>query len=567
MKPYLTIAASSTLVLLLSSAPPAVSHYRSPAADAAPTISVDTLFQHTTSRNHRVITQAVDFVVSMQTAPTCTRMAASHLMNECKLLEAYLDNVKTEYAAKLAVCELLSAQPSNPMPPPNCDILVPTSRACSRGGTWWYPRPETTVNDRQCYPEIKEYQYVQCLKTLQSSPQYWTSFSNARQNAVVMCQASRDAIERENHLETFKNLTRVMGVVSSTMKKSTEEYEALLKDQKQFADEVRDTQDRFKEEVHAVQEKALATVETLDNKFHTFMDTSMSELITALADNQSNEIVRIRQEMQAFSGDLMAESSQLANFLTAQLQAHHEQALMSLQDNHEAQLNSYNTLSDIMDDLHDTAGKANHATNSSLNTITRIEQRLGNLSEQADHIAQGFAFFSALPQLLSTMIRSVISTIGIAFLFSILCKVDKRLATYAAGACSSAYLFHFCGLYQWLGRFYTQAASVHEHSWVSIAANLSSTQKATGLITILWLSAYPVGCLNVYLGSIIGNVISRLLSSYWLSRYSNDGGVGLLPSVEIPAAIPSRKLDSYNNGFVGMYPSTHASSDPSLIDA
>jgi hypothetical protein len=578
MKPYLTTAASTTLVLLLSSASPAVSHYHSPAANAAPTINVDTLFQHTTSRNHRVITQAVDFVVSMQTAPTCTRMAASHLMNECKLLEnapdfaksrpeAYLDNVKTEYAAKLAVCELLSAQPSNPMPPINCDILVPTSRACSKGGTWWYSRPETTVNDRQCYPEIKEYQYVQCLKTLQSSPQYWTSFSNARQNAVVMCQASRDAIERENHLETFKNLTRVIGVVSSTMKKSTEEYEALLKDQKQFADEVRDTQDRFKEEVHAVQEKALATVETLENKFQTFMDTSMSELITALADNQSNEMVRIRQEMQAFSGDLMGESSQLAKFFNAQLQAHHEQALMSLQDNHEAQLNSYNTLSDIMGDLHDTADKANHAAKSSFNTITSIEQRLGNLSEQADHIAQGFAFFSVLPQLLSTMIRNVISTIGIVFLFSILCKVDKRLATYAAGACSSAYLFHLCGLYQWLGRLPTQAASVHEQSWVSIAANLSSTQKAAGLITILWLSAYPVGCLNVYLGSIIGTAISRLLSSYWLSPYSNDGGIGLLPSVEIPAASPSRKLDSYNNGFVGMRPSTYASSDPSIIDS
>jgi hypothetical protein len=222
MKSNAATVASMTLTLVLSSIPLAVAHYHSPPADAAPTINVDVLFQHTTSRNHKVITQAVDFVVSMQTAPTCTRMAASHLMNECKLLEnapdfaklrpeAYLDNVKTEYAAKLAVCELLSAQPNNPIPPPSCDILVPTSRACSKGGTWWYSQPDTMENEKQCYPEIKEYQYIQCLKTLQSSPQYWTSFSNARQNAVVMCQASRDAIERENHLETFKNLTQVMG--------------------------------------------------------------------------------------------------------------------------------------------------------------------------------------------------------------------------------------------------------------------------------------------------------------------------------------------------------------------
>jgi hypothetical protein len=518
-----------------------------------------------------VITQAVDFVVSMQNAPTCTRMAASHLMNECKLLEnapdfakqrpeAYLDNVKTEYAAKLAVCELLSAQPSNPMPPQNCEMLVPTSRACSKGGTWWHSRPDTMVNEKQCYPEIKEYQYVQCLKTLQSSPQYWTSFSNARQNAVVMCQASRDAIERENHLETFKNLTQVMGGVSSAMKKSAEEYEALIKDQKQFSDEVREAQDRFKEDVQAVQAKALATVGTLDNKFHAFMDTSMSELITALADNQSNEIVRIRQEMQAFSGDLMAESSQFAKFYNGQLQAHHEQALTSLQINHEAQVDSYNILSVRMVEIHDTAGKANSAANSSFSTIISIEQRLGNLSAQADHIAQGFAFFSALPQLLSSLGRGVVATVGILFLFSGLCKINKKLGTYAAGASSSAYLFYLCGLYRWLGRLPAQAASIQDHTWISIATNLSSTQKAAGLIMLLWLGAYPVGCINVYLGSIIGAAVSKLLGSYWLHQYSNDGGMGLLPSIEIPTAVPARKVDSYDCSFAEMYPPAYAHS-------
>jgi hypothetical protein len=568
MKSSSRFAAPTAVAILFSSFSIAAAQHHSPRADAAPTFDVSALFQHTTSRNQRVISQAVDFVVSMQTAPTCTRMAASHLMNECKLLEhapdfaksrpeAYLDNVKTEYAAKLAVCELLSAQPSNPMPPPNCDILVPTSRACSKGVTWWYSRPET-MDDKQCYPQMREYQYVQCLKTLQSSPQYWTSFSNARQNAVVMCQASRDAIERENHLETFKNLTQVMGAVSSAMQKSTEDYETLIKDQKQFADEVREAQDRFKQDVHAVQEKALATVGTLDNKFHAFMETSMSDLVTALADNQSNELVRIRQEMQAFSGDLMAESSQFAKFFGAQLEAHHERALTSLQINHEAQIDSYNVLSGRMGDLHDTAAKTNIAANSSFNKIVGIEQRLMNLSDQVDHIAQGFTFFSALPQLLSSLFRGAVAVVAIIFLFSVLCKINKRLATYAAGACSSAYFFHMCGVYQWLGNLPGQAASIQQHSWISVLANLSSTQKAAGLIMMLWLGAYPVGCINVYLGTVIGAAVSRLLGSYWLRQYSNEGGSGLLPSIEIPADIPSRKVPTHNSGFMNIHSSAYA---------
>jgi hypothetical protein len=114
MKAGSRTAAPIALTVLLLCLPIVLSHYHSPSADAVPTVNVDALFQYTTSRNHKVITQAVDFVVSMQTAPTCTRMAASHLMNECKLLEnapdfaksrpeAYLDNVKTEYAAKLCM--------------------------------------------------------------------------------------------------------------------------------------------------------------------------------------------------------------------------------------------------------------------------------------------------------------------------------------------------------------------------------------------------------------------------------------------------------------------------------
>ena len=317
--------------------PPIVLAYlHSPSADAMHTANLDALFQYTTSRNYKVISQAVDFVVSMQTAPTCTRMAASHLMNECKLLdhapdfaksrpEAYLDNVKTEYAAKLAVCELLSAQPpSNAIPPLHCDILVPSSRACSKSG-WWSQAP--TQSDKQCYPEYKEYQYSQCLKTLQSSPQYWTSFSNARQNAVVMCQASRDAIERETHLEVFKNLTQAMGTVSSNIKQTVEEYVTLLHNQKQFADELRESQNQFKKDVSAVQEKALTTVGTLDDKFHTFMETSISELIAALAEGQSAGIVRIREEMQVFSQDMISENSQLAKSLTTELQQHHDRAI------------------------------------------------------------------------------------------------------------------------------------------------------------------------------------------------------------------------------------------------
>ncbi|KAF1845186.1 uncharacterized protein K460DRAFT_376661 [Cucurbitaria berberidis CBS 394.84] len=479
-------------------------------------------------------------------------MAASHLMNECKLLEhapdfaksrpeAYLDNVKTEYAAKLAVCELLSAQPSNPIPPPYCDILVPSSKSCSKGGSWWHTKQEFS-SERQCYPEFKEYQYSQCLKSLQSTPQFWTSFSNARQNAVVMCQASRDAIERENHLETFKNLTQVLGVVTSTMQKTTEDYESLIREQRQFSEEARNAHDQLKEDIHAVQEKAVATVGALDEKFHTFMESSISELITALADSQSVEIERIHQRMQDFSQDLMTESSQLAKFFSGELQQFHERSLSSLQIHHQAQVDSYSTLSDHMDTVHHTMNKTNDFADLSLAKADTIAQRLSTFESQTENIAEGFAFLSAIPALVSFLVRGFVATIGTLFIFVILYKLNKKLAACTAGAFSSAFLLNSCGILGWLGDLPSQISNIHAQR--SFVTDMTPTQKGAGIVLLLWFGAYPITRLNSYFSYIFDTAFNRLFSSLWVRQYCNDGGVGLLPSIEIPATTLYHSLDS-----------------------
>jgi hypothetical protein len=557
------IAITKLFITALLFLPGALSHYHSPPAEAAPTVNVDSLFQYTTSRNQKVITQAVDFVVSMQTAPTCTRMAASHLMNECKLLEhapdfaksrpeVYLDGVKTEYAAKLAVCELLSAQPVNPLPPPYCDILVPSSRHCGKGGSWWYARPEA-FNDKQCYQDFKDYQYTQCLKSLQSTPQFWTSFSNARQNAVVMCQASRDAIERENHLEIFKNLTQVLGGVTANMQKTTEEYETLIREQRQYSEEARDSHQQLKEDIQAVQEKAVATVGALDSKFHTFMEASISDLITALAESQSNEIERIHERMQDFSQDLMMESSQLAKYFTGELQQYHDRALVSIQTNHEAQVDSYNLLSGYMDNAQDTINKTNQVAGQSLTKVDSIAQRLDIFETQTEHIAEGFAFLSAIPALVTLLVRGVIGSVGILFIFAILYKLNTKLATYTAGACSSAFLLHTSGVFEWFGDLPVRISNVRAQSYVTTIAKMPPTHKVTCIMLLLWFSAYPVCRFNAYVGFYMGEFLKRVLEPLWVTQYTNDSGIGLLPSIEIPAPTSRRKDDAYHGNGAG-YP-------------
>ncbi|RMZ74522.1 nuclear membrane fusion kar5 [Pyrenophora seminiperda CCB06] len=479
-------------------------------------------------------------------------------MNECKLLEhapdyaksqpeAYLDNIKTEYAAKLAVCELLSAQPINPVPPPHCGILVPHSKHCGKAGGWWHTQPEVP-NDKQCYSDFKDYQYMQCLKSLQSTPQYWTSFSNARQNAVVMCQASRDAIERENHLETFKNLTQVLGGVTSTMQEMTEEYESLVRKQRQYSEEAGDLHDQLKNDIHAVQEKAVATVGALDEKFSDFMKSSISELITALADSQSNEINRIHDSMQAFSQDLIIESSQLAKYFTGELQQYHDQALASLQTNHMAQVDSYNVLSTYMGIAQQTINKTGNVADRSLSKIDSISQRLDVFETQTEHIAKGFAFLGAIPVLFTLLFHGLIGSIGTLFMFTLLYRINAKLATYSAGACSSAFLLHICGVFDWIGSLPSRVANIHAQSPLTIIAGMSSWQKGAGIVLLLWLGAYPVCRINAFLGTYIAVALERLLGSLWFNEYSNDGGMGYLPRVEIPARDPCHKGNEIYGG-------------------
>jgi ABC-type multidrug transport system fused ATPase/permease subunit len=246
--------------------------------------------------------------------------------------------------------------------------------------------------------------------------------------------------------------------------------------------------------------------------------------------------------MQVFSRDMIAENSQLAKSLTAELQQHHDRAIISLQMNHEAQVGSYEVLSGYMGDITNVADRINNTTNSSLTKIDNIEHRLDSISSKAEHIAKGFAFFSSLPQLMTSLIRCLILTVGAIFILVLLYKVSKKLATYTAGACSAAYLLHFCGIYDCLARLPARATDPHGSSAFHIdTLNLNATQKGVGVIMLLWFGTYPVSRIN----SAISHAFTRVLSSYWVRQYSNDGGMGLLPSVEIPRIALPRKLDAF----------------------
>ena len=122
----------------------------------------------------------------MQAAPSCNRLAASTLIDSCHSIdgskhdaEVSFEDVRSIYAAQLALCEIMSAESVIPQP---CQALAPAL--------------DSKRHKAASIKSVRKIQLSQCLQSLESRPQWWTSYSNSRQNAVVMCQAARVDIEK-----------------------------------------------------------------------------------------------------------------------------------------------------------------------------------------------------------------------------------------------------------------------------------------------------------------------------------------------------------------------------------
>lgn len=147
---------------------------------------LSTLIRPVPEDQSRIYGQALEILHSMQASPSCHRLATSALLDSCQSIdgskhdsEASLEDTRSIYAAQLAVCEIQSADSKVPA---SCETLTPTRKI------GLFNRLETQI--------VKTERLSHCLQALETRPQWWTSYSNNRQNAVVICQATRADIER-----------------------------------------------------------------------------------------------------------------------------------------------------------------------------------------------------------------------------------------------------------------------------------------------------------------------------------------------------------------------------------
>ncbi|CAI6320531.1 unnamed protein product [Periconia digitata] len=436
---------------------------------------LQSLLQDTTLSQDKELTEALAWIDKLPTETSCTQLAAMKLMTECKLLddpsgfaathpEVHLDDIKLEYAVKLAVCEIAGAQPDQPQSTlQNCQVFLPSTQACNKR-SWWSHTRQSTPNEMPCYPQSSDKDLHMCFKTLRSSPQYWTSYSNAKFRAANMCQLSRHAIEREKTIQLHKNLTMVtfrlrsslhnvesqMRAMQNELRESTEGFKVSSEEIKQSTDhfsrfmqesqtEAAKQRQIAKNEMRSVQieiglvrDSIIAGITAHNEKFNSEMDAAMTRAVTAMQSGHVDTLTAISNELRQFYSTLQNEGSALAVSMNSQLQEHHEKAILAIQIQHGMMIESYNIMTAGLEDaslkINGLASKVDgldKKTQRSLVKLDNLDHRLDGIGSKFKSVEQAFAVLDIVFGF-GQLCVAVVLILAILF---ILPSVKKHLST------------------------------------------------------------------------------------------------------------------------------------------
>ncbi|KAH0367743.1 hypothetical protein KCU65_g4479, partial [Aureobasidium melanogenum] len=189
------------------------------------------------SSNKVRITEGMHTIINtmhkVEKLPSCQKLASQALLNTCseidhatsldtnKGIDVMLERSKSIYATRLAICELMDA---NANIPSSCSPFRPVEQASKFNGfrgfivNGRFTKP-TTPRDFDDNRDLD-----QCSASLSSNPVWWTSYSNARQNAVLLCHSMRAELDKDDMVEKVKLMLEAVLEASKVMADTTEEH-------------------------------------------------------------------------------------------------------------------------------------------------------------------------------------------------------------------------------------------------------------------------------------------------------------------------------------------------------
>ena len=179
-------------------------------------------------------------------------------LEDRKIHSDILERAKTSYGIKAALCE---TSEGGSLIPEQCRILA--SSVGSIG-------PSTGFHDRQ---DVQN-----CLAEFQANHVYWVSYSNNRQQASVLCQASRIDIDREDALDALSQMVTVSKSFNEQQGDFLEQVGTALKDVVRHKDNMSVILQANLDLVTSLHEQHQEEIESIFQQLRNSQDDSVSHL-------------------------------------------------------------------------------------------------------------------------------------------------------------------------------------------------------------------------------------------------------------------------------------------------
>ncbi|GES64340.1 nuclear membrane fusion protein Kar5 [Aspergillus terreus] len=328
----LAILAVHTLMHVILLAMPSYAHFSNSLSQknsSAEDVDLVSFLSSKTQQQDAIFAEAVQLLKSMESSASCNRIAASRLVTSCQSIggktdpmdsDIYLtlEHVRSLYAARLAICEINGAGASTPSPCLPVTVFSPQQK-----GMFGFVRPKYQLNEADA-PSAEALEH--CLKSLESRPQWWTSYSNSRQNAVVICQAARIENEREELLELYRSIVEssaklnqgLQEALRAAVEQSTQ-YKAFLHAMKgmrlQVERDLEVTRSRFKESFESLILDVESGVHSVFVTVKTAFGSLQAEVVTVEKDIQaiSSEARDLRQTLKSAHEETLARHEEMTN--------------------------------------------------------------------------------------------------------------------------------------------------------------------------------------------------------------------------------------------------------------
>jgi Tht1-like nuclear fusion protein len=346
--------------------------------------------------------EGIRLIESMKTASSCKTKATQQLLTSCSSLDGTqegegrtaeeLEKVKSQYAARLAVCELQEA--SNPPKLPLCSML-------SSSG------PAETVNRNKL---------AACLGELQKNMVFWVSYVNNLQNVGYMCFVARAEIEQEQLVEQRRASLQTTLLVTRVLSEFQQSIAAQNEELMSYAYELNELHRQHSEELILAREETSAILSRLGRDLGAQLTQvvgraeAVIELVTANASSTNKEVVQYAENVQ----------HRLANIWQMMLEGNAEVAANQLEASTESHTLVMATRGALEGLIMNEVGGLADALSGLLNQVTSVHEEHTSLAESLDEsMAKSAKVADTLAKLNMPVLEVVAKAAGVInFIFS-----------------------------------------------------------------------------------------------------------------------------------------------------